>query len=216
MSINLKKRIYTSLSLFLLLFAMFLNNFILGYFLIVIGMLSILEFFKIVLIIQNKNKLKQLLMNLIFIFYVFILCSAFLIISFSFNLKILIFIILITCIASDIGGFVFGNIFKGPKLTKISPKKTISGAIGSIIFSVLVLTLLTYDLNKNFNYEFILAGIVISIACQFGDLFFSYIKRQSNLKDTSDFLPGHGGVLDRLDGILFGLPVGFITLLIFY
>jgi phosphatidate cytidylyltransferase len=216
MSTNLKKRVYTSLFLFLLLFLMLINNFILGYFLVVIGILSILEFFKMIMIIQKKDKIKQFFFNFMFIIYIFLICSTFLILSFSYNLKILIFITLISCIASDIGGFVFGKILKGPKLTKLSPKKTISGAIGSLVFSALILTFLIYNLNRNFNYDFILAGFIISIACQVGDLFFSFIKRRSNLKDSSNFLPGHGGILDRVDGILFGLPIGFITLLIFY
>lgn len=216
MSTNLKKRVYTSLFLFLLLFLMLINNFILGYFLVVIGILSILEFFKMIMIIQKKDKIKQFFFNFMFIIYIFLICSTFLILSFSYNLKILIFITLISCIASDIGGFAFGKILKGPKLTKLSPKKTISGAIGSLVFSALILTFLIYNLNRNFNYDFILAGFIISIACQVGDLFFSFIKRRSNLKDSSNFLPGHGGILDRVDGILFGLPIGFITLLIFY
>ena len=216
MSTNLKRRVYTSLFLFLLLFLMLINNFILGYFLVVIGILSILEFFKMIMIIQKKDKIKQFFFNFMFIIYIFLICSTFLILSFSYNLKILIFITLISCIASDIGGFVFGKILKGPKLTKLSPKKTISGAIGSLVFSALILTFLIYNLNRNFNYDFILAGFIISIACQVGDLFFSFIKRRSNLKDSSNFLPGHGGILDRVDGILFGLPIGFITLLIFY
>ena len=216
MSTNLKKRVYTSLFLFLLLFLMLINNFILGYFLVVIGILSILEFFKMIMIIQKKDKIKQFFFNFMFIIYIFLICSTFLILLFLYNLKILIFITLISCIASDIGGFVFGKILKGPKLTKLSPKKTISGAIGSLVFSALILTFLIYNLNRNFNYDFILAGFIISIACQVGDLFFSFIKRRSNLKDSSNFLPGHGGILDRVDGILFGLPIGFITLLIFY
>jgi len=216
MSNNLKKRIYTSLILILLLLFMFMSNYVLGYFLVVIGILSILEFFKMTMIIQKKNKINQLILNLFFVVYIFSLCSVFLILSSLYNLKVLIFIILITCIASDIGGFVFGKILKGPKLTKLSPNKTVSGSIGSLIFSSITTTLLVYDLNSNFDFNIVLLGCIISIACQAGDLFFSYIKRKSELKDTSDILPGHGGVLDRIDGILLGLPIGFLTLLILY
>tara|TARA_B100000579_G_C22838164_1_gene859969 strand:- start:1934 stop:2317 length:384 start_codon:yes stop_codon:yes gene_type:complete len=126
------------------------------------------------------------------------------------------FVILITCIASDIGGFTFGKLFKGPKLTKISPNKTISGAIGSIFFSVFFLSLLMNYLIISFNYVIILVGFLTSLSCQTGDLLVSFLKRKSLTKDTGNLLPGHGGVLDRVDGILLGLPVGFFTLLIVY
>ena len=124
--------------------------------------------------------------------------------------------VLLTCVASDIGGFVFGKIFKGPKLTKISPKKTISGAIGSLIFSSLFIFIFIYYLTKSFDPYVIIVGCIISISCQIGDLFFSFLKRKSFLKDSGNFLPGHGGILDRIDSILLGIPVGFLTFLIFY
>lgn len=216
MSNNLKKRIYTSISLLLLLFLMVINNYILGFFILIVGILSILEFFKMIKIVQKTNKVKQFIFNFLFIIYVFLICSAFLVFSSIYNIKILLFIILLTCIVSDIGGFVFGKLFKGPKLTKLSPNKTVSGSIGSLMFSAITFTALIYNFNGSLNFNLILIGFVISITCQIGDLFFSFIKRKSNLKDTSNFLPGHGGVLDRIDGILFGLPVGFITLIIFY
>ena len=124
--------------------------------------------------------------------------------------------VLLTCVASDIGGFIFGKIFKGPKLTKISPNKTISGAIGSLVFSSLFILMLIFYLTKNFDPYIIIIGCITSISCQIGDLFFSLLKRKSFLKDSGNFLPGHGGILDRIDGILLGVPVGFLTFLIFY
>ena len=120
------------------------------------------------------------------------------------SLKILIFIILFGCIASDLGGFIFGKIFKGPKLTKISPNKTYSGAIGSLILTIITISLMFLFILKLFNYNIILISLIISISCQLGDLVFSYLKRKANIKDTGNFLPGHGRVLDRLDGIFFG------------
>jgi len=212
---NLKKRIYTSIALLFLVFLIFINNFALCYFLIVIGLLSLLEFFKIIKIILKENKIKQFFINLLFIIYIFSFCSIFLILSSYLYLKIIIFIILLTCIASDIGGLLFGKIFKGRKLIKISPNKTISGAIGSLIFSVITASTLIYYLSKNFDPYFLIIGFIISAASQMGDLFFSFLKRKSFLKDTGNILPGHGGILDRIDGILLGLPIGFITLLIF-
>ena len=215
-SLNLKKRVKTSLILFLILFLMLINNYFFGYCLIVIGVFSILEFISIILIIHKKNKIKQLSINLFFITYIFAFCGGLLILSSFLQLKILIFLILITCIGSDIGGYIFGKFFKGPKLSKLSPNKTISGALGSLIFSCVIIFFTLYYLTKSFDPLILLIGCLISISCQVGDLFFSFLKRKSNLKDTSNFLPGHGGLLDRVDGILFGLPVGFFTLIMIY
>ncbi len=216
MTQDLKKRILTSITLLLILFFAFMNNYVLGYVLIIIGLFSILEFLGMTMIILKKYKIIKFFVNSIFIFYIFYFCSVFLTLSFSLSLKILIFIILLTCVTSDIGGFVIGKFFKGPRLTKISPKKTISGAIGSLIFSATFATLLIYYLTKNFEPYVIIIGLVTSLSCQAGDLFFSFLKRKSSLKDTGNFLPGHGGILDRIDGMLLGIPLGFLTLLTIY
>jgi len=215
-SLNLKNRVKTSLILFLILLLMLINNYFFGYCLIVIGVFSILEFISIILIIHKKNKIKQLSINLLFITYIFAFCGGLLILSSFLQLKILIFLILITCIGSDIGGYIFGKFFKGSKLSKLSPNKTISGALGSLILSCVTIFFTLYYLTKSFDPLILLIGFLISISCQVGDLFFSFLKRKSNLKDTSNFLPGHGGLLDRVDGILFGLPVGFFTLIMIY
>jgi phosphatidate cytidylyltransferase len=212
----LKKRVATSLVLLTSLFAMLINNYILVYFLIVLGLFSLLEFFKIISIIQKKDKLKQLFFNILFIIYIFLFCSLFVILSSLIHIKILIFVILITCIASDIGGFAFGKIFKGPKLTKISPKKTISGSLGSFIISASVISLLMFYLTNHLDLKIFIIGLVTSFACQLGDLFFSFLKRKSFMKDTGNILPGHGGILDRIDGIIFGIPVGFLSLLLIF
>ena len=216
MSKNFQKRIFTSIILFLFLFLMLTNNIFMTFFLFIIGIFSILEFFNIILKIFKKSKIKQFIYNIIFIIYIFSFCTYFLTLSSFLHLKILIFIVLLTCVASDIGGFVFGKVFKGPKLTKISPNKTISGAIGSLIFSSLFILLLTNYLSKSFDLNIIIVGVIISIACQIGDLIFSFLKRKSFLKDSGNFLPGHGGILDRVDGILLGVPVGFLTFLLIY
>jgi len=216
MTKDLKKRILTSIILLLLLFFAFMNNYVLGYVLIIIALFSILEFLGMTMIILRKYKIRKFFINLVFIFYIFYFCTVFLTLSFSLSLKILIFIILLTCVASDIGGFVVGKSFKGPRLTKISPNKTISGAIGSLIFSATFATLLIYYLTKNFEPYVIIIGLITSVGCQIGDLFFSFLKRKSSLKDTGNFLPGHGGILDRIDGMLLGIPLGFLTLLTIY
>ena len=120
---------------------------------------------------------------------------------------------MIGCVASDIGGFIFGKIFKGPKLTKISPNKTISGSIGALIFTIVVIKSSIFYFTGGFGLMLIFVAIITSLFCQLGDLF-SFLKRKAKIKDTGSFLPGHGGVLDRLDGILLGLPVGYLSLVI--
>ena len=100
-------------------------------------------------------------------------------------------------------------------MTKISPNKTYSGVLGSIILSMLIFSILIFYFTNNLNFKILLYAISTSVACQLGDLFFSLIKRKAKIKDTGSFLPGHGGILDRIDGILVGIPVGFISMIIF-
>jgi phosphatidate cytidylyltransferase len=212
---NLRKRIYTSFLLLLLLFIIYSYNLILVYSLIIFGVLSILEFLNISgKIIHNKFYLISL--NSFFVFYIFIFCFFFLYYSNFFQLKIVLFTFLLGCIASDIGGFIFGKIFKGPKLTKISPNKTIAGAFGSIILSIAVMSYPIFYFTKSFSFLFLLVATITSIGCQLGDLLFSALKRKAKMKDTGNIFPGHGGVLDRLDGLLLGIPVGVIFLILIY
>ena len=127
----------------------------------------------------------------------------------------LVFVITI-CILTDIGGYIFGKIFKGKKLTKVSPNKTYSGMIGSFFLTLLFTTTYNYTINfVDFKIIFLIS-ILISAISQIGDLLFSYLKRKSKVKDTGNILPGHGGILDRIDGILFALPLGLILIDYFY
>jgi len=213
-SINLKKRIYTSLVLFFLIFMILNFNSILLYTLILIGIYSILEFLNIVKKIFI-NKFYTIITNIFFILYIFLFCFIFYFSSSFPLLKIIIFSTLFTCIGSDIGGFIFGKIFKGPKLTKISPKKTYSGAFGSILFSSFLLPTLIFFYTKVFDIKIIFIGVITSIACQLGDLFISFLKRKAKLKDTGNILPGHGGMLDRVDSLLLGIPIGLLSLILF-
>ena len=212
---NFKLRIFTSFILILLILLIFMNDIILTFSLIILGNLSILEFSKISKKIL-KNKINLLLINLFFISFIFIFCIFFFIFSSLIQLKIILYSLLFGCIASDIGGYLFGKIFKGPKLTKISPNKTFSGSFGSIILSCFVISSLIYYFTNNFNYKILIISVLTSIFCQLGDLFFSYLKRKAKIKNTGNFLPGHGGILDRLDGIFLGLPLGFVTLTLLY
>ena len=209
---NLKRRIFTSFVLLFLVFLIYSYNFILVYSLIILGILSILEFSQLIKRIFKKN-IYLILLNCFFIFFIFIFCYMFIFFSNLLSFKLILFIFLAGCIASDIGGFIFGKIFKGPKLTKISPNKTYSGALGSIILTTTVVSLLFLNILKSFKLEIIMIGVITSIFCQLGDLLFSYLKRKAKVKDTGNFLPGHGGVLDRLDGIFLGIPFGFFSII---
>ena len=210
---NLKKRIYTSLGLLIFTFLIAGYNFILIFGLLILGILSILEFLSLTKKIF-KNQFGFFSLNFLFIVYIFIFCLLFFYFSNFLQLKIILFSLLLSCVASDIGGFIFGNLFKGPKLTKISPNKTYSGVFGSLIFSGIIFSSSIFFFTSKFNFNILLIAIITSISCQLGDLLFSLIKRKAKVKDTGNFLPGHGGVLDRIDGILLGIPMGFLSLTI--
>ena len=206
MTNELLKRIITSLILLPILFyAMFYSGIYLISLLVLFYALSIYE------IIKNTK-------NILFIFF------SSLILLFSFysfyflrgeteSSLIILFWILISTFLSDIGGYIFGKIFKGKKLTKISPNKTYSGAVGSIVFSFqslyIVNLLQIFFFNKQlinfFDTNFLIITIFISLICQAGDIFVSFLKRKINIKDISNILPGHGGILDRIDGLIFVL-----------
>jgi phosphatidate cytidylyltransferase len=114
------------------------------------------------------------------------------------------------CICSDVGGLLFGKIFKGKKLTKISPNKTISGSVGSFTLSLCLVPIFYFLLIGQFSnlFDLILLAILVSFLCQIGDLFISFLKRKAKVKDTGDILPGHGGLLDRIDGMILAIPLG--------
>ena len=212
---DIKKRLYTSIFLILLVILISQYTFFLIYSLIILGTLSLIEFFNLVNKIF-KIKFYSILLSITFSVYVLVFCILFFYFSQFIQLKIIIYILLLCCIFSDIGGFMFGKIFKGKKLTKISPKKTVSGAIGSLVLGIITVFLLFTFFLKEYYFQSILVGLITSLACQIGDLFFSFLKRKAKLKDSSNFLPGHGGILDRLDGIYFGIPIGMISITLLF
>ena len=124
------------------------------------------------------------------------------------------YFILLVCISTDVGGYVFGKLFRGPKLTKISPNKTYSGSIGSYILSLISSLVLIKYLEKIYNidytFEIILFVLIISSISQLGDIMISYFKRISKIKDTGNLFPGHGGLLDRIDGMIFAFPFVYV------
>ena len=213
---NLKDRTITSIGLIIILILIIKYQFFLISCLFVLGILSLIEFFSLIRKIL-KNKIFLLLSNFSFTIFIFIFCFLFFFFSNFIQFKLILFSILLACIGSDIGGFIFGKFFQGPKLfKKISPNKTISGSIGAVIFSCLFIFFTIFYFIDTYNFKILYVGIVTSITCQLGDLFFSFLKRKAKVKDTGYILPGHGGVLDRLDGIFFGLPLGFITLILIF
>ena len=214
MQSEIYKRLNTGLILFLLLIIMFISKTIYLFISICIFTFSFIEFTKMSKLFLKKKYFKQFLTNCAFASYLFLFLMIFIISLNDIHLKIILFIILLICISSDIGGFVFGKIFKGPKLTKISPNKTISGSLGSFFLSMFMSSiLLKYIFNTDLINN-ILLGLFVSLSAQLGDLFFSYLKRKSLLKNTGNILPGHGGILDRIDGILLGIPLGLLYVLI--
>ena len=212
---NLKKRIFTSLALIFFIFLIFNSLYLMISSLLILGILSILEFFNLSKKIFNK-KIYFFLSNLFFIIFISIFSFFFFLLYNFQQSKFILVVLLIGCVASDIGGYMLGKFLKGPKLTKISPNKTFSGAIGSFIFSCTLFSSLIYYETKVFNFKIVIIGLMISLFCQIGDLFFSYLKRKADIKDTGNLLPGHGGLLDRLDGIFFGIPLGFVTLILLF
>ena len=213
--VELKKRIITSLVLLTLLISMYYYFYILIIFLILVTIISWIEFNGLIVKIFKsnnlKNKLFKFLLKSVSLLYLSLFSFVIIFVR-SENLESEIFIIysLFVSINSDIGGLLFGKIFKGRKLTKISPGKTISGSIGSFIFSLALIPYFIQYFDKiNISSLFIIT-ILVSFTSQLGDLFFSFLKRKAKVKNTSDLLPGHGGFIDRIDGILFAVPIGFL------
>ena len=135
----------------------------------------------------------------------------------KFESPIFFLYIISICFFTDIGGYVFGKIIGGKKLSKISPNKTISGTLGSFILSIFPLI---FFINFNYldlelNLKNTIFCLLISLISQLGDLFISFIKRKAEIKDTGNLLPGHGGFLDRLDGIIFAVPFSYILIKLF-
>ena len=217
---ELKKRISTSAFLMSLLTAMYFYSFVMIIALIVIAMIVWIEFYALISKILPRNKLKDKLLRFVFkaislLYLSLLVYFIFSIESYYPNLKLYLLYSVLVAVLSDVGGLVIGKTFKGKKLTKFSPNKTVSGSIGSFIFS---LSLIPFFQGKLIPYSLlilIIITILISLTSQLGDLFLSFLKRKAKVKDTSDILPGHGGFLDRVDGIIFAIPIGILLFIIF-
>ena len=215
MTVELKKRIITSFFLISLLVLMFSYNYILLISLIIIAIISWIEFYFLISKIFNKKNLKNIILKFLYksISLIFFLSVAILIIlieALKPELKFFVFFSLLVSISSDIGGLIFGKIFKGKKLTKISPNKTISGSLGSFILSLSLIPIIQFFIIIPEIDNLVLITLLISFTSQVGDLSISFLKRKAKVKNTCVLLPGHGGVLDRIDGIVFAIPVGLM------
>ena len=208
MTNELKKRIFSSIILTPILFFFIIKG---SYY---FSFLVILSFFIAIYEWHFLAKKKPFyLLGLIFLIFSFY--SIYQIRFINENSYKYFLIILIICIFTDIGGYVFGKTFKGPKLTSYSPNKTISGLIGSYIFAMCSIPILIYfdQFETNYIFKIIIFVFFISTISQLGDIFISYFKRKSKLKDTGNIIPGHGGLLDRIDGMLFAFPSAYLIIL---
>ena len=206
MNNELVKRILSSIILLPLAFYFILNGSYLSmFFILVCFFVACYEWH-----MMTKNKPYKIygLVFLIFSFFTFY--------KLSINFFLVFFVILV-CIATDIGGYFFGKIFKGPKLTKISPNKTYAGMIGGYFLTLLILTIVIDLINYSGSIIFLfLITILISTISQIGDIIVSYFKRKSNIKNTGNIIPGHGGLLDRIDGMIFAFPTSYLLKLTGY
>ena len=208
---EINKRILTSLFLLSMLFLSIKNFFILSFFLVFIFYEIFYEIYLILSKILKKKFQLYLSLTLVLAYLNILILSIWLLILGNNNQeKLFLLLVINICVFSDIGGFCFGKIFKGKKLTKISPNKTYSGMYGSFIFSLISSIILFKGLFSIQNL--IIFSILISFASQFGDLMISYLKRISKIKDTGVILPGHGGLLDRFDGLIMAIPFGYIVM----
>jgi len=220
---EIEKRILSSLILIpITIFFIYEGSFLFIFFLSICFLFSCYEW-----IGMSKKKDLIKILGLIFIFFSFYSAYSFRIDQ---GFKFFLFVILIT-ILTDVGGYIFGKTFKGPKLIKISPNKTYAGLIGSFILSIIggmifisynkkfiidiFLNNASFDLNKiNLNLYILLFIFIVSFISQLGDLIISYFKRIAKIKDTGKILPGHGGLLDRIDGLIFTIPTSHVIYLI--
>ena len=191
---NFKKRFIISLLAFPIIYILLYQKIFSNLLIIIVCVFCVYEWNNIF----KKKNYTYLLGLLILLFFFLSLLKIYNLEDY--NLKFL-WLILIAWL-TDIGGYVFGKLFGGPKLIKISPNKTWSGAFGSLILSQLACLILFLDSNYKLNINIFFFQFLLSIIGQTGDILMSYIKRINDKKDTSNFIPGHGGFLDRVDGLI--------------
>ncbi len=211
---DLSNRLLTSIVLISLLVLSFNYTYILIISLIFASLISWIEFQSLISKIFKKKSIKinfyRITINGLSLIYLTMFSAVIFLGISQDNAKMNMLYLFSICICSDVGGLLFGKVFKGKKLTKISPNKTISGSVGSFILSLCLVPLFYFLLIDQFSnlLDLILLAIVVSFLCQLGDLFISLLKRKAKVKDTGDILPGHGVLLDRIDGMILAIPLG--------
>ena len=205
MSIEFIKRIVSSIILLpLTIYFIIQGSFLLIFFIVICLAVACLEWH---MMSKKKSYYIYGFFFLIFSFYTF----------YELSIELIdVFYVIIICSSTDIGGYAFGKIFKGPKLTKISPKKTYAGMFGGYFLSLISLSVIISFLDYDTSLVLFLLTILISTVSQLGDIIISYFKRLSNIKNTGKLIPGHGGLLDRIDGMIFAFPVYYLINLIEY
>ena len=159
-----------------------------------------------------RKKKKYYFLGLLFLFFSFL--TIYELRFHSSSDYIILLIITIICVATDIGGYIFGKLFKGPKLTKLSPNKTYAGMIGGFFLSLIFLSFSLQYFEMTFTINWLFFALLVSSVSQLGDIIISYFKRLSKIKDTGKIIPGHGGLLDRVDGMIFAFPFSYIAILL--
>jgi phosphatidate cytidylyltransferase len=201
---NFKKRFFISLLAFPIIYILLYQKIFSNILIVIVCLFCAYEWNKIF----NKKNYIYILGLLILSFFFLSLIKIYNL--HDYNLKFL-WLILIAWL-TDIGGYVFGKLFGGPKLIKISPNKTWSGAFGSLILSQFAFSIFFLDANYKLKFNIFILQILLSIIGQLGDILMSYIKRVNNKKDTSNFIPGHGGFLDRVDGLIWIFIFGYFLI----
>ncbi len=198
-------RAITSILLILTLYFSYIYNKFFFSIVLLISILSIIEYSKLIYKIHKKSFERILFISLGSVYLIAVISFLF---FKTYQFKDIIFYCILICVATDIGGLISGKIFKGRKLTKISPKKTFAGFYGSFLVAFLTMFLcINYFYLQNFTFVLIVFTFSICLLSQLGDLFFSYLKRKAKVKDTGKLLPGHGGILDRIDGMIISVPI---------
>ena len=197
---NFKKRFIISLLAFPIIYILLYQKIFSNFLIFIVFIFCVYEWNKIFI---KKNYIYILGYLILLVFFISLLKIYN---AESYNLKFL-WLVLIAWL-TDIGGYIFGKLFGGPKLIKISPNKTWSGALGSLILSQFACLIFFLDNSYKINFNIFFYQILLSITGQIGDILMSYIKRLNDKKDTSNFIPGHGGFLDRVDGLIWIFILG--------
>jgi phosphatidate cytidylyltransferase len=203
---ELTKRVFSSLVLIpIVFFVMIEGSILFNFFISICFILAVFEWLRMSK--KNNQKIFGLLFLIISFYSIFKIRN-----DFDQDYFHILFIAII-CVSTDTGGYIFGKFLNGPKLTKLSPKKTYAGVIGSFLLSIIT-TILFFELslkifNLKFTIEIFIFVLAVSLVSQIGDIIISYFKRLSKIKDTGNIIPGHGGILDRIDGMIFAYPFSY-------